>query len=160
MSEALVTPGSAYRILACSTFLRRHLTDSYWCSAMDKVCEGKLVGVAVRYTGQRLVFLQFRPKELSTAGYRYPLSMSIPIEYLVPCQSKEDNPGLTADGIVSSQASDEIYTGKQRFAPLCVVCGRYGMPDMVPRRHGYKCKECVGKKSSRRLRLEMRRLWS
>lgn len=46
---------------------------------MEQVCDGKLQGVAVRYTGDNLVMLQFRPSTLSPSGYRYPLYMSIPV---------------------------------------------------------------------------------
>ncbi|PBJ69918.1 hypothetical protein BCY84_18929 [Trypanosoma cruzi cruzi] len=153
--ESLVTPGETYRILAPSSSLREHLTDSYWCSAMEEVCDGKLDGVAVRYTGQNLVLMQFRPKRLSPAGYRYPLSMSIPVEYLVPVASRPVDESTSVGG--SFYSSHEPGNGSlsvSGFARLCIVCGRYNVPDMVRRHHGFKCRTCVGKKSSAKLRLE------
>ncbi|KEG13233.1 hypothetical protein DQ04_01131020 [Trypanosoma grayi] len=159
--ESLVTPGESYRIVASSSSLREHLTDSYWCSAMDEVCDGKLDGVAVRYTGQNLVLLQFRPKQLSPAGYRYPLSMSIPVEYLVPVSPKPilENVSM-APSFQSSFDSTDARFPSTDFSPLCVVCGRYNVPGMVRRHRGYKCKECVGKKSKPRLRAECARFKS
>ncbi|CBH10511.1 hypothetical protein, conserved [Trypanosoma brucei gambiense DAL972] len=154
MKATIITPGETYRILAPASSLHKYLTDSYWCSAMEEVCEGKLDGVAVRYTGQQLVLLQFRPKQLSPAGYRYPISMSIPVEYLVPIsteESTEDHNICKHDTNYGTKESTFLGSG---FAPLCVVCGRYNIPGMVLRHHGYKCPECVGHKSTRKLRME------
>ncbi|RNF11180.1 hypothetical protein TraAM80_01111 [Trypanosoma rangeli] len=156
--ESLVTLGDKYRVLAPSCSLREHLTDSYWCSAMEEVCEGKLIGVAVRYTGQNLVLMQFIPKQVSPAGYRYPVSMSIPVEYLVPVANRLSTESPSMAG--SFHSSPELSEGTAHtdgVTRLCVVCGRYNVPGMVLRRHGYKCRECVGKKSITNLRTEVSR---
>lgn len=159
-----VTPGDSYRILAPSASLRKHLTDSYWCDAMEEVCDGKLEGVAVRYTGENLVMLQFRPKRISPAGYRYPLFMSIPIEFMVP----EHNPSNLNGDVVpggngtaannscrstssSNDSPNRAHSTLDPMPKLCVVCGRYNLPG-IHRHHGWKCKECKGQKSLPRLR--------
>ncbi|ORC93636.1 uncharacterized protein TM35_000015130 [Trypanosoma theileri] len=156
-TESFVTPGETYRILAPSSSLREHLTDSYWCSAMEEVCDGKLDGVAVRYTGRKLVLMQFRPKHLSPAGYRYPLSMSIPVEYLVPVVPKSIGDNVSMGGSFHSYDSSETRGSPGTLSRLCVVCGRFNVPGMVLRNHGYKCRDCVGKKSDPRLRTESAR---
>ena len=169
-NSSFATPGESYLILANSASLRRHLTDSYWCEAMDQVCSGKLEGVAVRYTGDNLVMLQFRPPTLSPSGYRYPLFMSIPIEFLVPLS--ESAFGMTGGSELqgsfgtASASSFQSVTDSDSGSPtpmgtmpkLCVVCGRFNTPEMVQRPHGWKCKECKGKKSEPSLRQELQKL--
>ncbi|KPI90494.1 hypothetical protein ABL78_0424 [Leptomonas seymouri] len=169
-NSSFATPGEAYLILANSASLRRHLTDSYWCDAMDQVCSGKLVGIAVRYTGENLVLLQFRPTTLSPAGYRYPLFMSIPIEFLVPATESAlgivGGSDLQGSFGTASASSFQSMTDSDSKSPttmgampkLCVVCGRFNVPEMVLRPHGWKCKECKGKKSELRLRQELQKL--
>ncbi|KPA82300.1 hypothetical protein ABB37_03401 [Leptomonas pyrrhocoris] len=169
-NSSFATPGESYLILANSASLRRHLTDSYWCDAMDQVCSGKLKGVAVRYTGENLVLLQFRPLTLSPAGYRYPLFMSIPIEFLVPATESafaigggSDLQGsfgtASASSVQSASDTDsKSPTTGAAMPKLCVVCGRFNTPEMVQRPHGWKCKECKGKKSDQRLRQELQKL--
>ncbi|RNF16247.1 uncharacterized protein Tco025E_05368 [Trypanosoma conorhini] len=157
--EPLVTLGQKYRILAPSSSLREHLTDSYWCSSMEEVCGGKIVGVAVRYTGQNLVLMQFIPKKVSPAGYRYPVSMSIPVEYLVPVatRSSAESQSMAGSFHSSPEPSEGTLHG-DGVTRLCVVCGRYNVPGMLLRRHGYKCRGCVGKKSNAALRTEVSRV--
>ncbi|KAG5493218.1 hypothetical protein GH5_01958 [Leishmania sp. Ghana 2012 LV757] len=168
-NSSFAAPGESYLILASSASLRKHLTDSYWCEAMEQVCFGKLEGVAVRYTGDNLVMVQFRPTSLSPAGYRYPLFMSIPIEFLVPVAESIFNVPVTSDmqgsfgtvttSSVHSRSSSEDRSSHAAALPrLCVVCGRYNLPGMVRRLHGWKCKECKGTKSDNRLRLEAEKL--
>ncbi|EPY31411.1 hypothetical protein STCU_02624 [Strigomonas culicis] len=166
-SSSFMTPGESYMIYASSASLRKHLSDSYWCEAMQQVCDGKLSGVAVRYTGENLVFMQFRPHTLSPAGYRYPLFMSIPVEFLVPCDqnaAKNYNNSPNLYGSFSSSVNSDDskpsspLTGKATLPKLCVVCGRYNMPTMIMRPHGWKCKECKGKKSDPALRLKVTEL--
>lgn len=171
-NSSFATPGEAYVILASSAALRTHLTDSYWCTAMEQVCEGKLQGVAVRYTGENLVLLQFRPDIISPAGYRYPLYMSIPIEFMVPvCASTlgamsidtHDSFGTTSSSVPSTSSSLDGQhggnTGPSALPKLCVVCGRFNMPAMAKRKNGWKCQNCVGQKSLQRLRNETAKLW-
>lgn len=169
-NSSFATPGESYLILANSASLRRHLTDSYWCEAMDQVCSGKLQGVAVRYTGDNLVMLQFRPSTLSPSGYRYPLFMSIPIEFLVPATesafSMVGGTDLQGSFGTASASSFQSVTDSDSKSPtaggampkLCVVCGRFNTAEMVQRPHGWKCKECKGKKSDLRLRQELQKL--
>ncbi|CAD2214969.1 hypothetical protein AGDE_03286 [Angomonas deanei] len=176
-NSSFATPGESYCILASSSSLRKHLSDSYWSEVMDQVCSGKLTGVAVRYTGERLVFMQFRPSTLSPAGYRYPLFMSIPFEFLVPTTASAAQSlmtqGVNLQGSFGSNtASFESDTSrgaskdkgkdkdkeKESLPPLCTVCGRYNIPSMVFRPHGWKCKECKGKKSEPFLRQEALKL--
>ncbi|CCW60644.1 unnamed protein product [Phytomonas sp. EM1] len=169
-NSSFVAPGDLYRILASSESLRNHLTDSYWCEAMDEVCNGKLKGVVVRYTGANLVMLQFMPTKLSPAGYRYPLSMSIPIEFMVPVNPSGMNMTLSqmpnnyatsiADSFRSSSSIDSRGPGpfNGQLPKLCVVCGRYNVPGMQLRTHGWKCKNCKGTKSLQRLRVEAMKL--
>nr|CCC90109.1 conserved hypothetical protein [Trypanosoma congolense IL3000] len=154
MRDTMVVPGETYRILAPSSSLHKYLTDSYWCSAMEEVCEGKLDGVVVRYTGQHLVLLQFRPNRLSPAGYRYPISISIPVEYLVPSPSKEPLGGCDVSSASDGHEVKGTDCRSNGFSPLCVVCGKYDVTGMVLRHHGYKCAECVGHKSAHKLRIE------
>ncbi|KAG5493978.1 hypothetical protein JKF63_01811 [Porcisia hertigi] len=168
--SSFATPGESYRILASSASLRKHLTDSYWCDAMEQVCAGKLEGVAVRYTGENLVLLQFRPTNLSPAGYRYPLFMSIPIDFLVPVAERALHIPSSSDlqvsfgtattsSFLSGSSSEGRFPANGLTMPrLCVVCGRFNIPGMIHRRHGWKCKECKGKKSEERLRLESQKL--
>jgi hypothetical protein len=169
-NSSFATPGESYLILASSASLRRHLSDSYWCEAMEQVCSGKLEGVAVRYTGDNLVMLQFRPLTLSPAGYRYPLFMSIPIEFLVPAKESafgmvggSDLQGSFGTASVSSfqsvtDSDSKSPTTAVSMPKLCVVCGRFNVAEMVQRPHGWKCKECKGKKSDPRLRQELQKL--
>ncbi|CCW66541.1 unnamed protein product [Phytomonas sp. Hart1] len=164
--SSFAAPGDLYRILASSESLRSHLTDSYWCEAMDEVCDGKLNGVVVRYTGANLVMMQFMPTKLSLAGYRYPLSMSIPIEFMVPVnpQAIKITPSKMissysasmGDSFRSSSSIDSKGQGSSTFQlpKLCVVCGRYNVPKMQLRAHGWKCKGCKGIKSLPKLRKE------
>ncbi|KAG5468284.1 hypothetical protein LSCM1_02263 [Leishmania martiniquensis] len=169
-NSSFATPGESYLILASSASLRKHLTDSYWCEAMEQVCFGKLEGVAVRYTGDNLVMVQFRPTNLSPAGYRYPLFMSIPIEFLVPLAESIFSASGTADlqgsfgtattsSVQSRSGSEDRSSSNVAVLPrLCVVCGRYNIPGMIHRAHGWKCKECKGTKSDSRLRQEAEKL--
>lgn len=172
--SSFATPGESYVILASSDALHKHLTDSYWCAAMDEVCDGKLVGVVVRYTGDNLVMLQFRPPKLCPSGYRYPLFMSIPLEFLVPVSASAIvlaggellGSFATADSSVEStpsgsplgNGSPTVQKDSHGLPKLCIVCGRYNVPNMITRRHGWKCKDCKGKKSVTRLKLEAIRL--
>ncbi|GET92303.1 hypothetical protein, conserved [Leishmania tarentolae] len=167
---AFATPGESYIILASSASLRKHLTDSYWCEAMEQVCAGKLEGVVVRYTGDNLVMVQFCPTNLSPAGYRYPLFMSIPTEFLVPLAESTFNIPPTSDlhgsfgtattGSFHSRSSSEgrSTSNGATIPKLCVVCGRFNVPGMMHRAHGWKCKECKGMKSDSRLRQEAQKL--
>ncbi|CAM38540.1 conserved hypothetical protein [Leishmania braziliensis MHOM/BR/75/M2904] len=169
-NSSFPTPGESYLILASSASLRKHLTDSYWCEAMEQVCAGKLEGIAVRYTGENLVMVQFRPTNLSPAGYRYPLFMSIPIEFLVPVAESAFTIPATADlqgsfGTATtssfhsqSSSEDRSPTHGSTLPRLCVVCGRFNVPGMTHRAHGWKCKECKGTKSDNRLRKEAQKL--
>lgn len=169
-NSSFATPGESYLVLASSASLRKHLTDSYWCDAMEQVCAGRLEGVAVRYTGENLVMVQFRPTTLSPAGYRYPLFMSIPIEFLVPVAGSAFNIpsasdlhgsfGTATTSSMHSRSSDEGRSPAQGGAlpKLCVVCGRFNVPGMISRPHGWKCKDCKGHKSDNRLRLEAQKL--
>lgn len=170
-STSFVTPGESFLILASSATLRKHLSDSYWCEAMQQVCSGQLEGVALRYTGENLVMLQFLPPSISPAGYRYPIFMSIPVEFMVPTSesavtapNNSDLHGSFGAATTSSAHSNSSSTeGKSpttamMMPRLCVVCGRYNVPAMLLRSHGWKCKECKGKKSDPRLRQEMDKL--
>ncbi|KAK7200732.1 hypothetical protein NESM_000131000 [Novymonas esmeraldas] len=169
-NSSFATPGESYLVLASSASLRKHLTDSYWCTAMEQVCSGKLEGIAVRYTGDNLVMVQFRPTNLSPAGYRYPLFMSIPIEFLVPVSENAFHVPATSDlqgsfgtattSSFHSRSSSESRspTAGATLPKLCVVCGRFNTPAMLLRPHGWKCKECKGKKSDTRLRQEAQKL--
>lgn len=169
-NSSFATPGESFLILAPSASLRKHLSDSYWCAAMELVCDGQLEGVAVRYTGENLVMLQFRPPTLSPAGYRYPVSMSIPLEFMVPISTSTVNLASTelqgSFGTASTSSHRSTASSSDGRSPngpavlpkLCVVCGRYNMPGMVQRSHGWKCKECKGKKSSVKLRQEAQKL--
>ena len=172
---SLVTPGETFRVLASAATLRKHLSDSYWCDAMEEVCDGKLEGMFVRYTGQDLVMMQFRRPNVSPAGYRYPLSMSLPTQYLVPSAAPRralgaslSASGALPDGSMASSVqgvphdpqSANFDLGGSSLAvnfPLCVVCGRYDLPGEM-RQSGYKCNGCVGTKSTARLRGESFRI--
>lgn len=184
-NSSFVTPGESFLVLASAASLRKHLSDSYWCEAMEEVCDGRLQGVAVRYTGDNLVMVQFRPHRLSPAGYRYPLFMSIPVDFLVPeslsavsMAGPSELQGSFGTATTSSHRSNASshcdaplrYASSRYASPkgtppatsalpkLCVVCGRYNVPGMVSRRHGWKCKVCKGKHSSAKMREAAQRL--
>ncbi len=164
---SLVTPGETFRVLASAATLRKHLSDSYWCDAMEEICDGKQEGIFVRYTGQDLVMMQFRRTNVSPAGYRYPHSMSLPTQYLVPSSAARrpmgssfvpDHPqlGASVSGVPHDGQSKNFDLGGSSLAvnfPLCVVCGRFDLPGEF-RQSGYKCNECIGTKSTARLRNE------
>jgi hypothetical protein len=59
---------------------------------------------------------------------------------------KVDTDLLRSHQVAQSSATPQIY---------CVVCGRFDR-EMVRRRNGYKCKECVGTKSKSLLRMRQR----
>lgn len=165
-NPSFATPGESYLILASAATLKKHLTESYWIPQMELVCDGQLEGVMVRYTGQSIAFLQFRPTTVSSAGYRYPISMSFPVEFLVPTSAAAaamgmspftpDLPCSPAGAPSSDLSSDEDMA--ESIPRLCIVCGRYNMPKMLHRSHGWKCRPCKGKKSSRKLRTEAAKL--
>eukprot|EP00796_Vickermania_ingenoplastis_P007275 gene7275-5119_t len=168
-NASLITPGTGFRVLATAATLRRHLTDSYWCEFLDNVCEGRLEGVAVRYTGKNVVLVQFRPAYLTASGHRYPVSVSIPSEFLVPAPNGAElstsfayrRPLSFADGnssIGTQPEDDAASAGGPDLPKLCVVCGRFDVPEMLKRRSGWKCRDCKGTPSSERLRHEAARL--
>lgn len=172
-SAALITPGTTFRVLATSNTLRKALTDSYWCDVLEEVCEGRLEGVAVRYTGKTIVLVQFRPSHLTASGHRYPLSVSIPSEFLVPSPHGLDlatsfsfRRGISMADCQSSLGThpSDIEDSTQNHSPgsdmpkLCVVCGRFDVPDMLKRKSGWKCKDCKGTPSCERLRVEAQKL--
>lgn len=172
-SGLLITPGTTFRVLATSETVRSHLTDSYWCEILEDFCEGKLEGVAVRYTGKNVVLIQFRPNQLTSSGHRFPVAVSIPSEFLVPSAPATDlatsfafRRGVTSIDFQSSFTTypSEIDSvthsvGSEVDLPkLCVVCGRFDVPDMQKRKSGWKCKGCKGTQSSERLRYEASKL--
>lgn len=108
---SMPVPGQHFRVQASAETLRRQLTDSYWCHAMEEVCDGKLEGILVRYTGDTLALMQFRPERLSAAGYRYPLSMSIPVQYLVPVQLRARPYGNSVFGSTYAAGTSSAASG-------------------------------------------------
>lgn len=171
---SLITPGACFRILATSETLRKHMTDCYWCDFLEYVCEGKLEGFAVRYTGKNVVLVQFRPTHLSATGHRYPVSVSVPSQFLVPSIASQDlttsfayrRPVSMADALSSlgthpSELEENASQGAGNDLPkLCVVCGRFEVPEMIKRKSGWKCKDCKGTPSVDRLRQEATKLSS
>lgn len=83
-----IIPGEHFKVLACASTLRKHLTDAYWCHNMELVCDGKLEGEVVRYTGTDLVLMRFRCAKPAPSGKRYSFAFSIPAQYLVPVSMK------------------------------------------------------------------------
>lgn len=83
-----ILPGENFRVLACGSTLRKHLTDAYWCHNMELVCDGKLEGEVVRYTGKDLVMMRFPSNKTTRSGKRYDYAFSIPAQYLVPVSMK------------------------------------------------------------------------
>mmetsp|Transcript_63147 Transcript_63147/g.73490 ORF Transcript_63147/g.73490 Transcript_63147/m.73490 type:complete len:197 (-) Transcript_63147:277-867(-) len=183
MSIAII-PGEYFKVLAGASTLRRHLTDAYWCHNMELVCDGKLEGQVVRFTGTDLVLMRFRCPKAAPSGKRYTFAFSIPAQYLVPVSMKRALGASVAMGssmlpnqlgssvsFASSVPVHDIGTPQslgdngvtfmaatEPFIPhLCVVCGRWDLPGEI-RRHGYKCYGCIGTKSLSRLRNESSRL--
>lgn len=181
----VIMPGEKFRVLASGPTLRRHLTDAYWCHNMEMVCDGKLDGEVVRFTGKDLVMMRFPSHIATRSGKQYDYAFSIPAQYLVPVSYRRalgssyaplsHSIGSSPDG--SPQGHNATLTLGVRDAPrfgqvgasapsfagdtfiphLCVVCGRFDLPGEV-RRHGYKCNGCIGIKSVARLRTESFRL--
>ncbi|CUE86720.1 Hypothetical protein, putative [Bodo saltans] len=80
----VIMPGEKFRVLASGSTLRKHLTDAYWCTNMEMVCDGKLDGEVVRFTGKDLVMMRFPSTKNTRSGRRYDYAFSIPAQYLVP----------------------------------------------------------------------------
>lgn len=181
-NNLLITPGRNFRILATSETLHQALTDSYWCDCLADCCEGKLTGVAMRYTGKSIVLVQFRPFSLTPSGHYYPFSISVPSDFLVPCTpvgstsspfsnnrsftptsfAPTANPNRMLPYDVASSATfigePNDFAGAKESAPhLCVVCGRY-KAGLAKRRSGWKCHTCKGVPSIPRLLEEAKRL--
>ena len=170
-----VVLGEHFTIQASANTLRSQISGSYWCPEIEQICDGKMAGVAVRYTGSDVVLIQFRPDTISPAGRRYPFCVSIPQKYLVPvphcrrnnsaykgsCYAMEGT--LPHEGIARVQEmcpfEDESPTcSLSSFVPhMCVVCGLVNQAGEM-RKHGYKCYSCIGRASSQRLRDEAQRL--
>ena len=175
-----LTLGDHFTLQAKPGTLREFLGDSYWSSWMDRVCDGKLVGVAVRYTGENTVMMQFRdPERISQKGKRYPFSLSLPQEYLIPVPtdqlrrtgagSGKNRGAYTKEGALPFEgiaSVPEMSAGYHHDAPesstsevqkkMCVVCGAVGQKGET-RPSGFKCNQCVGKSSDKKLRDEAHR---
>lgn len=148
--STLICVGEQFTVQASTAELRRHLTNAYWHKTVEQICEGRQVVVAVRYTGEDLMLVQYLSPQLCRSGRRYPVSLSIPVQYLVPVQVKK---------LAHSYESEEEQSPAvaQEGPQLCVVCGKWGVRGEV-RPNGYKCSSCIGLKSSTRLRNEYQRL--
>lgn len=85
-----VLPGEKYRVLASSATLRKHMTDTYWSHMMEQICDGKIAGVLKRYTGNDLVLMEFESDRRTRSGRLYPISITVPAQYLVPCTMKRN----------------------------------------------------------------------
>lgn len=168
--SSYISSGKTVRILATAETLRKAMTDAYWMDFLSEVCEGKEIGVVVRPTGPHIAFVTFHPSKLSPSGHQYPLSVSIPDEFLVP-SSPVDNEsfrtrrtltlgeiGALHSSTYPSESDDSSTNGREISPKLCVVCGRYDLPDMLKRKKGWKCKGCKGTPSHSRLIEEAKKL--
>lgn len=99
-----VLPGEKYRVLATSATLRKHMTDTYWSHTMEQICDGKIAGVLKRYTGNDLVLMEFESDRRSRSGRLYPISITVPSQYLVPCTMKRNGGGVLISGDGGSEA--------------------------------------------------------
>lgn len=99
-----VLPGEKYRVLATSATLRKHMTDTYWSHTMEQICDGKIAGVLKRYTGNDLVLMEFESDRRSRSGRLYPISITVPSQYLVPCTMKRNGGGMLISGDGGSEA--------------------------------------------------------
>jgi len=161
--------GEKLRILVSSATLRTLVSDAYWTDQMSEICDGKVEGVFVRYTGPRLAFAQFMLPSAACGGRAVPVGMSLPLEFLTPKVGRKldssvggevgplvapPRPPLFAASRSSSMVAKTPVGGSSLAVPhLCVVCGRWGAPGEV-RRNGYKCSGCIGTKSNPLLRRE------
>jgi hypothetical protein len=162
--KVMLSPGDFFTVQASPSTLRTHIGLSYWSPFMENVCDGKMVGALVRYTGDQLVLMQFKPARVHRSGKRYAISISIPQEYLVPVPHHRIGGVYGAEGSLPHEGISQVQEmcpfddGTSVQSPhMCVVCGLNNRAGEM-RKHGYKCNVCVGKTSLRRLRDEAQRL--
>jgi hypothetical protein len=184
----VIMPGEKFRVFASGSTLRKHLTDAYWCTNMEMVCDGKLDGEVVRFTGKDLVMMRFPSTKVTRSGRRYDYAFSIPAQYLVPVSfrralgaslavmstsigSSPDGSPLGHNATINqggplgetSRFSQSVGGGSASFANDTFIphlCVVCGRFDLPGevRRHGYKCNGCIGIKSVAKLRTESIRL--
>lgn len=168
--STVILPGKSCKILATADTLRKAMSDAYWVDALAEVCEGKKVGTTTRYTGNRIVFVTFPPSNGNSEAGKYSVSVSLPEEFLVPSSPVENGSFRTQsenflgeksrpNSVTYTSDSDDGSTcGRDTMAKVCVVCGRYSVPDMMKRKKGWKCKGCKGTPSHSRLIEEAKKL--
>jgi hypothetical protein len=178
--KIVITMGEHFTVQASASKLKADISPSYWAPEMEVVCGGKIVGEAVRYTGENVVLVRFTQEKPNRSGKRYPFALSIPAKYLCPvaadvirrarsltqigATAKEPKSATSVMGN-SEESGGGLATSFGGFAGLgrsvpqfmCVVCGVMNQPGEM-RKHGWKCDTCVGVASKNRLRDESQKI--
>ena len=131
--------------------MRSSIDRQYHHEAMFRLVGSQ--GIILRYTGPGIAFVRFvKPSTLPSVSE---VRFSIPTTCLVALDGTEPRrvplPSSPNSGVVSMAGSPTLkkapgIPGVVRVSQMCVVCGRTDRKGEA-RGSGFKCKECVGKKS-------------